>query len=43
VKKCFRVYGPENATFGGSWKPGDFEELSEKLTSALKQFDLKSD
>lgn len=23
----FRVYGPEQAAFDGSWKPGDFEEL----------------
>jgi hypothetical protein len=24
----FRVYGPEQAAFDGSWKPGDFEEVS---------------
>ena len=23
----FRIYGPEPATFDGSWKPGDFEEV----------------
>jgi len=23
----FRVYGPEQAAFDGSWKPGDFEEV----------------
>ncbi|HXJ88424.1 MAG TPA: DUF1254 domain-containing protein [Candidatus Binatia bacterium] len=23
----FRVYGPEQAAFNGSWKPGDFEEM----------------
>lgn len=23
----FRVYGPEQAAFNGSWKPGDFEEV----------------
>jgi len=23
----FRIYGPEQATFDGSWKPGDFEEV----------------
>jgi hypothetical protein len=23
----FRVYGPQQAAFDGSWKPGDFEEL----------------
>ena len=22
-----RIYGPEDAAFDGSWKPGDFEEL----------------
>ncbi len=22
---CFRIYGPEQAAFDGSWKPGDFE------------------
>jgi hypothetical protein len=24
----FRVYGPEKAAFDGSWKPGDFEEMT---------------
>jgi len=24
----FRLYGPEPAAFDGSWKPGDFEEVS---------------
>jgi hypothetical protein len=23
----FRIYGPEEAAFDGSWKPGDFEEI----------------
>ncbi|RFM27661.1 DUF1254 domain-containing protein [Deminuibacter soli] len=23
----FRIYGPEEAAFNGSWKPGDFEEV----------------
>jgi hypothetical protein len=23
----FRIYGPEQAAFDGSWKPGDFEEV----------------
>jgi hypothetical protein len=23
----FRVYGPEEPAFDGSWKPGDFEEV----------------
>jgi hypothetical protein len=23
----FRVYGPKEAAFDGSWKPGDFEEV----------------
>jgi hypothetical protein len=23
----FRIYGPEQPAFDGSWKPGDFEEL----------------
>ncbi|MEX6686414.1 DUF1214 domain-containing protein [Danxiaibacter flavus] len=22
-----RIYGPEQAAFDGSWKPGDFEEV----------------
>lgn len=24
----FRIYGPENGAFNGSWKPGDFEEIN---------------
>ena len=24
----FRIYGPEQAAFDGSWKPGDFEEVN---------------
>jgi hypothetical protein len=24
----FRIYGPEASAFDGSWKPGDFEEIS---------------
>lgn len=24
----FRVYGPQEAAFNGSWKPGDFEEMN---------------
>jgi hypothetical protein len=24
----FRVYGPQQAAFDGSWKPGDFEEVT---------------
>jgi hypothetical protein len=23
----FRIYGPEQPAFDGSWKPGDFEEV----------------
>ena len=23
----FRIYGPEQAAFDGTWKPGDFEEV----------------
>jgi hypothetical protein len=23
----FRIYGPEQAAFDGSWKPGDFEQV----------------
>ena len=23
----FRIYGPQEAAFNGSWKPGDFEEV----------------
>jgi hypothetical protein len=23
----FRIYGPEQAAFDGSWKPADFEEV----------------
>ena len=23
-----RVYGPTNAAFDGSWKPGDFEQVA---------------
>lgn len=23
----FRIYGPEQRAFDGSWKPGDFEEM----------------
>jgi hypothetical protein len=23
----FRVYGPEQPAFDGSWKPGDFEQM----------------
>ena len=24
----FRIYGPEQPAFDGSWKPGDFEEVN---------------
>jgi hypothetical protein len=24
----FRIYGPEQAAFDGSWKPGDFEQVN---------------
>jgi hypothetical protein len=24
----FRIYGPEKPAFDGSWKPGDFEEVT---------------
>jgi len=24
----FRIYGPEQAAFDGSWKPGDFELMA---------------
>ena len=24
----FRIYGPEEPAFNGSWKPGDFEEVN---------------
>jgi hypothetical protein len=24
----FRIYGPQEEAFDGSWKPGDFEEVS---------------
>jgi hypothetical protein len=23
----FRIYGPQQPAFDGSWKPGDFEEV----------------
>lgn len=25
---CFRIYGPEESAFKGSWKPGDLEKIS---------------
>jgi len=27
VFSYFRIYGPEQRAFYGSWKPGDFEEV----------------
>ncbi|WP_413229928.1 hypothetical protein [Kitasatospora purpeofusca] len=25
---CFRIYGPQQPAFDGTWKPGDFEPLT---------------
>lgn len=30
----FRVYGPEQAAFDGSWKPGDFEKIGTEATGS---------
>jgi hypothetical protein len=31
----FRVYGPEQPAFDGSWKPGDFEEVNQALEARI--------
>jgi uncharacterized protein (TIGR03066 family) len=32
----FRIYGPQEAAFDGSWKPGDFEEMKSESSTSNK-------
>jgi len=32
----FRIYGPQQAAFDGSWRPGDFEEIAASGGRALQ-------